>query len=153
MEKFLHNRYLFLFCRVLLGGIFIASGLIKIIYPVEEFAAEISQYALLPGWSIMAFAMVLPWIEFISGLLLVSGVWVKFNSAIIGLMLIMFIIAIAQAMVRGIDLASCGCFGNLFEIGETPGQVLAKDLLLLLPAVYLLFAKTKFFTLDRYLLK
>jgi putative oxidoreductase len=153
MNKFLGNKYLFLFSRLFIGILFVFSGITKMMEPVEEFALQIEQYVFLPQVLITPFAMVLPWVELVFGALLLLGIWVKLDSAILGLTMLSFIIAISQAMIRGIGLTDCGCFGEIIKVGETPGQVLIRDIAFMLPIIYLLFSKTKFFSLDKYLLK
>lgn len=153
MDKFLGNRYLFLFSRLFIGLLFVFSGATKLMEPVAEFALQIEQYALLPKILVTPFAMVLPWVELVLGALLILGIWVKFDSTILGLTMLSFIIAISQAMIRGIGLTDCGCFGEVIKVGETPSQVLIRDILFMLPIIYLLFSKTKFFSMDKYLLK
>ncbi|NIP33115.1 DoxX family membrane protein [Candidatus Saccharibacteria bacterium] len=153
MDKFLANRYIFLFSRLLIGLLFVFSGITKLMEPVQEFALQVEQYQLLPQILIMPFAYALPWVELIFGGLLILGIWVKLDAGILGLTMTAFIIAISQAMIRGIGLTDCGCFGEVIEVGETPGQVLIRDIVLMLPIIYLFFSKTKFFSMDKYLLK
>jgi len=153
MDKFLGNRYLFLFCRLVIGALFLFSGITKLTEPAEEFALQIEQYQLLPNVLVTPFAMTLPWVELVFGGLVILGIWVKFDSIILGLTMLSFIIAISQAMIRGIGLDDCGCFGEVIEVGETPGQVLIRDIAFMMPIIYLFFSKTRFFSLDRYLLK
>jgi len=153
MDKFLGNRYLFLFSRLFIGVLFVFSGITKLMEPVAEFALQIEQYALLPQILVTPFAIVLPWVELIFGGLLILGIWVKLDSAILGLTMLSFIIAIAQAIIRDIGLTDCGCFGEVIEVGESPGQVLIRDIAFMLPIIYLLFSKTKFFSMDKFLLK
>ncbi len=55
---------------------------------------------------------VTPWVEVISSVLLLLGVWSRAAAAVLSLLLIFFILLIVQALVRGLDV-SCGCFGEL----------------------------------------
>jgi len=152
-EKFINNRFIFLACRLFVGGLFVFSGLVKIRQPLEEFIVQVEQYALLPEFLIQPFAFTLPYVELIFGTLLILGIWVKLDAIILGLMNLAFIIALSQAMARGIELNDCGCFGDMLVIGETAGQVIVRDLILMIPILYLIFTKIRFFTLDKYLLK
>jgi uncharacterized membrane protein YphA (DoxX/SURF4 family) len=74
---------------------------------------------LLPDSFINILAIILPWIEISAGLLLLFGVSVKENSIIISGMLVVFIIAIAISLARGLNI-DCGCFGttNGNELGS-----------------------------------
>ena len=51
----------------------------------------------------------LPWLELMTGLLLITGKWVKGALLIYSVLLVIFIIALVQALIRGLDI-SCGCF-------------------------------------------
>jgi putative oxidoreductase len=94
--------------RVALGAVFIVASLDKIQNP-EAFATGIANYRLLPYTVINGIAIVLPWLEVITGILLVLGVWIKASTMIVWALLFAFSIAISQALARGLDI-SCGCF-------------------------------------------
>jgi uncharacterized membrane protein YphA (DoxX/SURF4 family) len=108
MKKFFENRYIYLFSRAILGGLFMYASFDKMANP-EAFANIIDNYHILPYQLVNPMAIFLPWLEFITGLLLVVGKWVKGSLLIYSSLLIIFIIALAQAVVRGLDI-SCGCF-------------------------------------------
>jgi putative oxidoreductase len=95
--------------RIFLGGVFIAAAVPKII-DVEAFAISIATYQLLPLSLINLQAIVLPWLELITGVLLIVGFRTKAQALAINGMLVMFIAAIYIAMSKGIE-AQCGCFG------------------------------------------
>ncbi len=145
MKNILQNEYLGLIVRIIVGAMFVIVGLAKIADPVL-FAKEITNYNLMPDFSINIFAIVLPWIELISGLLLIAGVRIRANAVIIGAMLIMFIIAVASAWARGLNI-NCGCFSHIAQ--ETVGlkKILENSGLLIL-CVYLLFFPGNVLTLD-----
>lgn len=94
--------------RVALGVVFIVASLDKIQNP-EAFASTIANYRLLPYKTINGIAIVLPWAEVITGILLVLGIWVRANTLIACGLLLAFSVAIGQALGRGLDI-SCGCF-------------------------------------------
>lgn len=119
--KILSNKYLLFIIRVVIAFIFIYAGAEKISNP-DDFALSISNYRLLPIASLNFFAVILPWIEIISGILLLFGISVKENSAIILSLLLLFTIAIVISLFRGLSI-DCGCFGKgtqigLFKLGE-----------------------------------
>lgn len=119
--KILSNKYLLFIIRVVIAFIFIYAGAEKISNP-DDFALSISNYRLLPIASLNFFAVILPWIEIVSGILLLFGISVKENSAIILSLLLLFTIAIVISLFRGLSI-DCGCFGKgtqigLFKLGE-----------------------------------
>jgi len=136
MKKFLANKYLLLLSRLILGFIFIYAGMEKISDP-ESFARTINNYKLLPLFLINISALILPWIEVISGILLLFGITVRENSFITSSLLGIFIIAIAVSLLRGLNI-DCGCFGTAG--GATIGiQKLFENFLLVLLGIQLVY--------------
>lgn len=110
MIKILNNKYFLTSIRIVLGFVFIFAAISKASEP-EEFARAIANYKLLPIFLINILAIILPWIELCAGILLVFGISVKENSAILSGLLLVFIIAIAISLARGLNI-DCGCFGT-----------------------------------------
>ncbi len=111
MNKLLSNKYFLLTVRIVLGFVFIFAAISKATEP-DGFARAISNYKLLPLFTINFLAIILPWIELCAGILLVFGISVKENSAILSGLLLIFIIAIAISIGRGLNI-DCGCFGTV----------------------------------------
>lgn len=110
MSNFLSDKYLLLLIRICLGFVFVYAAVSKIA-DAEVFAQSIDNYKLLPLFVINFLAIVLPWIELTAGLFLIFGILVKENAVIINAMLLVFIIAIAISLARGLNI-ECGCFGT-----------------------------------------
>lgn len=130
--KFLSNKYLLFLIRLGISLIFIYAGAEKIADP-DDFALAISNYRLLPTSTINLFAITLPWIEIVTGILLLFGISVKENSAIIFVMLSVFTLAIVISLIRGLNI-DCGCFGNGTQIGLLK---LGENLLMIVGSVLL----------------
>ena len=109
--KILNNKYLLLIIRLFLGFVFVYAAVTKISEP-EGFSQAIYNYKLLPIFLVNILAIILPWIELTAGVLLIFGISVKENSAILNGLLIIFIIAIVISLFRGLDI-NCGCFGTV----------------------------------------
>jgi hypothetical protein len=130
------SLWLSLAARIILGTVFVYASFDKIRYP-EPFAQNIIGYDILPlAWTNIA-AIWLPWLELVSGVMLILGVWVRSNALIVNFLLIVFIIALISAIVRGLDI-SCGCF----EVGDSESQVgwmrVIEDVGLLLLSLWLM---------------
>ncbi len=108
MRRSISHPLLVSLVRVALGAVFIVASLDKIKNP-EAFATNIANYRILPYTFINGIAIVLPWLEFVTGTVLVLGVWIRASTMILSGMLLAFSIAISQALARGLDI-SCGCF-------------------------------------------
>ena len=98
-----------LVCRWIIGLLFIAAAVPKILDPMA-FAKIVSHYQVLPdGWINLA-AIFLPWAEVVCGLSLLLLPRLRDAAALlILLMLLVFTGAIINALNQGIDI-SCGCF-------------------------------------------
>ena len=90
-----------LISRLILGAVFIYASLDKIMNP-DDFAKAIGNYHVLPFGLENLLALVLPWVELLTGLCLIIGVMVDGATVLIILMNIVFIFAISQALARGI---------------------------------------------------
>ncbi|MDQ1333841.1 MAG: hypothetical protein QG552_791 [Thermodesulfobacteriota bacterium] len=113
IEKAISHPYLALVFRLYIGGLFVYASLHKINYPVE-FAETIATYQMVPYWGINLTAVVLPWCELISGILLISGVRARSATVIIGCLLVLFTTAIGVSLLRDAPI-SCGCFQTIGE--------------------------------------
>ena len=58
--------------RLIIGGTFVYAALDKIMHP-DQFARIIYNYHQVPGQLINIFALFLPWVEIISGVLIIVG--------------------------------------------------------------------------------
>ncbi len=123
--------------RLIVGGIFIWAGVLKIIDPLE-FAQTITNYRVFPRWLAFALALILPWAEVLSAALLISGVLRRSSALLIALMLTGFIGLVASAVWRGIDTA-CGCFGSLSSKADL--RLILMDAVLLLLTLNVLLAR------------
>jgi len=110
-KQILNNKYLLLIIRLVLGFVFIYAAVTKISDP-NGFSQAIYNYKLLPLFLVNILAIILPWVELSAGFLLVFGVSVKENSAIISGLLLIFILAVLISFFRGLDI-ECGCFGTV----------------------------------------
>ena len=111
LNKILNNNILLLAIRLFLGFIFIFAAITKVSDP-DGFSQSIYNYKLMPDFIVNLLAIAFPWIELIAGILLVFGISVKENSAILSGLLVVFIIAIGISMARGLNI-DCGCFGTV----------------------------------------
>ena len=128
------NSWTLLLLRLLIGGVFIYASIDKIAHP-GQFAHAIENYRILPWFLINIFAIILPWIELVSGVLLIAGVWLNGSAITISALLLIFIIAITAGLLRGLDI-SCGCFNTTG--GQKIGlSLIIKDVVLLLITIHI----------------
>jgi putative oxidoreductase len=104
------RRWIGLAARVALGLVFIAAAVTKL-PDLRTFAEEVANYQLLPAMLVPLAAVAFVGAELVLGASLLAGIWVRASAVLAGAMLVVFIVALSQALVRGIDLR-CGCFGG-----------------------------------------
>lgn len=124
--------------RVIVGGVFVVAGALKVLDP-GAFAGDVANFRMLPHPAINLVAITLPWIELVAGVMMVIGVWPRGNALVITAMCVVFLVALTQALARGLDVR-CGCFGTV-EARKVGLTALAQDVVLLAGAVWLLKRK------------
>ena len=114
--------------RFALGGLFVFAGATKA-YDPGTFAIEIQRYQVVP-WIVGALTSVyLPWLEMLAGALLLLKRFERGALLVITLLLLIFTLALASAMFRGLSI-DCGCFGKAFTATGTTVPLLRNLLLL-----------------------
>jgi uncharacterized membrane protein YphA (DoxX/SURF4 family) len=122
--------YAHIAARIIIGGMFVYTGIIHIHDP-SGFAKAITNYQLLPFWSINIFAIILPFIELFAGIAILANRFGKGGSLITTLMLASFTIALVISLYRGLDI-SCGCFSTDPDAGKISWLYLLRDCVLLI---------------------
>jgi len=120
--------------RVVLGIVFIYASLDKIQYPAD-FAIAVQNYRLIPDVLTNLVAIILPWVELVCGICLFVGFFLRESASIISSLIIVFIIVLVSALIRGLDI-NCGCYGMETQISW--GRIL-EDIGLLFMAAYITF--------------
>jgi uncharacterized membrane protein YphA (DoxX/SURF4 family) len=96
--------------RLLLGGVWIVAGALKLPDPAASVRA-VRAYQLLPEAVVPAVGYGLPVFEVVLGLLLVLGVAVRLGAVLSAVLLVMFLVGVSSAWARGLTI-DCGCFGG-----------------------------------------
>ncbi len=150
-EKFkIAQPWLTLLARLILGGVLIVAGALKI-GNLQKSAMSVRAYEMLPIWLANFFGYALPWVEIGIGALFILGVTVRIMGALGALIMLGFIIAIAQAWARGLSI-DCGCFGGGGTIDPEDTKYLStilRDIGFLALGVFLYFYPKGRFALDK----
>ena len=101
-----------LIARLLLGAVFLLAAGGKLAAPAE-FATVVERYQLLPQSSVLPVATALPWLELLLGLYLLVGLFTRISAAVTLALLAVFATALTSALLRGLSLTGCGCFGSV----------------------------------------
>ena len=150
-EKFVISQpWLGLIARLILGGVLFLAGYLKVDEP-DKSQMAVRAYEMLPISVANLLGLVLPFVEVAIGALLILGSLTRFMAALGGFTMVIFIIAIAQAWARGLNI-DCGCFGGGGAVapGETKYlQEILRDLGLVFLALYLIRYPSTKFSLDK----
>ena len=120
------------FCAILIGLVFLASGLLKLLDPVGT-GLIVSEYfkffhlGFLQGTA-KALGMALSLVEATTGAALVSGVFRKTTAVITSVLVVFFTIVTLILWIANPEM-DCGCFGEAIHLSH--GQTLLKNVVLL----------------------
>ncbi|MEY3686769.1 MAG: hypothetical protein RLZZ73_627 [Actinomycetota bacterium] len=138
--------WLGLISRLVLGGVLFIAGYLKVGTP-DKSQMAVRAYEVLPISLANLIGLLLPYVEIGIGLLLILGVYTRISAALGGAIMVIFIVAIAQAWARGLTI-DCGCFGGGGQVAASETKYLSeiiRDTGLVLLALYLIrYPKTKF---------
>ena len=135
IRRALNHGWTLLGVRLLLSGVFIYAGAVKMISPYP-FADSVASFKLLPGPMINLLALGLPAFELTMGSFLLFGPFKR--VATLGALVLTggFALALASALLRGLPV-DCGCFGSGSSAAHQGWVPLGRDLLLVGMAVLL----------------
>ncbi|MBR7742170.1 DoxX family membrane protein [Phycicoccus sp. BSK3Z-2] len=143
-----------LLARLFLGGVLLWAGLAKVGKPLTSERA-VQAYEIMPlglaGWVGLA----LPFVEIVLGVLLVLGLFTRPVAVVSTLLMVAFVVGIAQAWARGLTI-DCGCFGGGGQIGENETkypQEIARDASFAAAGVWLWWRPRSLAALDRVLFR
>jgi putative oxidoreductase len=107
----IRNKFILWIFRLLVGGVFIWAGILKILDPLE-FAQDIANYRVVSRDLSFFIALILPWLEVLCGILVILGIFRSAGSLLLSGMLGVFLVLITVTILRGLDV-DCGCFGSI----------------------------------------
>ena len=126
MYKTVHSRLFWALdwlCRLVVAAVFLLAAVPKLL-DHQSFAKAIINYrVVLPfiGQNyVYAAAVFLPALEAVGAIALFFNRWKRAGALVCGLLLVVFIVLITQAVARGLNI-DCGCFGA-GAVSRTMGQ-------------------------------
>jgi uncharacterized membrane protein YphA (DoxX/SURF4 family) len=141
-----------LLARLVVGGVWIWAGLLKLPHP-EASVTAVRAYQLLSPSLAEGIGRVLPMLEVVVGACLVVGLLSRAVGGVSALMQLAFIVGIASVWSRGISI-NCGCFGDggpdPDAFGKYPWEI-ARDTGLLLLSLLVVWLRRTPLALDNLL--
>ncbi|MBF0511136.1 MAG: hypothetical protein HQL13_02285 [Candidatus Omnitrophica bacterium] len=122
--------------RLAIGCIFLLSSFSTLLSPYQNFLYVVQAYQMLPSWAELLVAHTMPWFELLVGFLVFFGLWTSLGLRLAAVLFGTFIVVVGQALLRGLPLESCGCFGEWIHL--KPQMVLILDSASLLTVLLLL---------------
>jgi uncharacterized membrane protein YphA (DoxX/SURF4 family) len=110
MGKIFGNPIIGFIIRIVLAGVLIYAGAVKIFEPHAARDAILA-YRIFPPSVAPVLGYALPALEIGLGLLLLLGLFVRIAGLLSALLMIGFIFGIASVWIRGYSI-DCGCFGG-----------------------------------------
>lgn len=103
-------RWFGLLARLVVGGVWLYAGALKLPHP-ETSVTAVRSYQLLPTGTAETIGHVLPMLEIVVGGCLVVGLLTRFAGGLSAVMQAAFVVGIVSVWSRGIAI-DCGCFGG-----------------------------------------
>jgi len=122
--------------RLGLGCMFLYSAWDKLQDP-GLFQTTVSNYRLLPACTTALFSVSMSTAELLVGIMFIFTKWTREAAFATAVMLAMFVVALAQAQIRGLDI-SCGCFSETDGNRHDVLSALIRDLILVMPTIWLM---------------
>ncbi|MBP6525766.1 MAG: DoxX family membrane protein [Dermatophilaceae bacterium] len=143
-----------LLARLFLGAVLIYAGAAKVGRPLTSERA-VQAFEIFPTELAGYIGLALPFVEIVLGVLLILGLFTRPVAIVSTLLMVAFIIGIAQAWARGLTI-DCGCFGGGGQVaaGETKyGIDIARDATFALAGAWLWWRPRTLASLDRLLFR
>jgi len=123
--------------RIFCGFVFVYASLDKLGEP-RLFAKMIENYHLLPAEWVPLASTVIPWLEFFTGLSLITGFYWRGAALVYCGLMMGYTFGLSFNLIRGVSMA-CGCF-SMLDAAPVSWLTVGRDLALLVPGLFVLFS-------------
>ena len=113
VKQIVTSEYLALVLRIFVGYYFIYASMSKIPYPAQ-FAELLAAYRIFPYLFVKLMAVVVPWMELVTGLFIIIGLRNRATAILIMLSYIGFNVSIGLNILVGSPI-TCGCYDTVGE--------------------------------------
>jgi uncharacterized membrane protein YphA (DoxX/SURF4 family) len=112
-RRYVLKKRLLLAVPIILSLVWILASIDKIRHPLA-FSQLIYNYQILPHAFINLTALILPWLELLLGIPLITGVWLPGAAVLTNLLLLTFFADLLFNLARGLNI-HCACFSTSTE--------------------------------------
>jgi uncharacterized membrane protein YphA (DoxX/SURF4 family)/thiol-disulfide isomerase/thioredoxin len=148
MNTILRNKWILLIFRLVLGAIFLAASISKIV-DMNGFVNTVVGYELLPQTLAEIYGWIVPWVELFIGWALILGVFTRISAGVSILLTISFAIASSYALEKSPD-SICGCFGSFIPLSH-PVSLTIDGIMFLLALAILINKNPVFLTVGQWI--
>jgi len=143
-------KYSIFILRIILGGTFLFSGISKS-FDISSFRWSLIELKIF-GWTLASFISIVVIIaEILLAILIITGLFKKFATIHLGVMIIAFGWISVFAMVHS-NFENCNCLGKWINLSYgTPHLLLLAALLII--DIFIFIDRSNFWGLDRFILK
>jgi len=135
--------------RLTAAGIWLFAGITKLA-DLDGFRAQVDAYQVLPHSLVSPFSYGLPLVEIAIGAYLLVGAMVRPTAILACVLMVIFIVAEAQAWARGLSI-DCGCFGTTVQT-QVGATTILRDLALGVPSALMAWRPARKLSIDASLL-
>ncbi len=141
---------IFVILRILIGLLLVFSSTEKLLSHYQNFLYVIQSYEILPSSLERLTAIVFPWIELLTGLFLILGLWLPLTLKVTTVLFTIFIAILTQALIRKLPITECGCFGQAVSFPPQVTLVLDSVTFMFIVWLNVKIQKVRQFSLDQY---
>ncbi|MCL1898314.1 MAG: DoxX family membrane protein [Micrococcales bacterium] len=110
-----------LLLRLAIAAVALWAAIPKLV-DIAQAQRATAAYQIFPVWASDLIGIAVPVVELAIAICLLAGFLTRYAAAVFGLMMVAFVVGIASAWARGLNI-DCGCFGGG---GELPADQAAK---------------------------
>ena len=129
--------------RLVLGVVFFWPGVEKIVHSTAFFSSLLDYKVPFPEIFIRIVAIALPWLEVFCGVAFLVNAWAETVRPLVSMLCLVFVLMLGQAILRGVEISNCGCFGPSANTWiDHPAVAFLRAVALFVCSLYLLLPRT-----------
>ena len=136
--------------RILIGILFLVSGIEKLTRNYENFILVVQSYKVLSDHGAVVVARAIPWVELALGIFLIAGFKIRTSLTALWILVSAFIAVVGSALSRKLPIDDCGCFGGAVSFPLKGILIFDAALWVLLLFMIIFYKVFSSFSMDQY---